>query len=66
MISDDAASTQTGSELVPPTAMEIGTLPPREPSRLRGLVEPVRRVLLGAMDVADALVEAIQGERRWR
>jgi hypothetical protein len=62
-MSDDAPATQTGSALVPPPVMEIGTLPPRESSRFSRLVKPVRRAILGAMDVADALVEAIQGER---
>jgi hypothetical protein len=61
---DDVPATETGSHLAPPPAMEIGTLPSPPRSRFAGIVEPVRRAVLGAMDGADALVEAIQGERR--
>lgn len=74
-MSGDAPATQPGSELVPPmrrppTAVGTEELPPPEPRRRlprrrpRHSPSPIRRLLLRALDLADALVEAIQGERR--
>lgn len=70
---DDAPPTQSSGELVPPgrlppTAVGTAMLPPPAPRRphrdaprrFPGVPKVILRMVLGAMDVADAIANAIR------
>ena len=66
-MSDYTPPTQPSGDLtppgrLPPTAVGTATLPSPESDGSRALAV-IRRVLLGAMDVADSIANAIRGGR---